>query len=291
MKKLLSLILSLSLILTLTACGNKNDTPDTGDPTGTPSGNTEPTGNSQNNQPDPNQKKTIYVVLTQTTTVSDTATGEVLETSSIHNTYDDNGVLSSQEWINASGTTTHLTVETDEYGRITLLQYDGGSKKYTYDAQGNTTCESVFSGDTLVTSTLYTYDANGNMLSREVQSAGNSISLSKYTYENGLKTRWEVYKDGEMTQYNAYEYDANGRIVCDSTCTPDGIALATTIYTHSADGLTVTGVCERWKLSTVTTVDEHGNTVRTENIDAGQTKTVEYTYLAVEIPASCPRKN
>ncbi|MBE6977769.1 MAG: hypothetical protein E7438_03900 [Ruminococcaceae bacterium] len=274
MKKIIAIALLLSMALSLTACSVGSSLPTTTQPENVPT-------------------KTIYVLAKQTTThyVGE----EVTDQYSFENTYDEKGFLAKQLWARSDGVVIEMEVENDEYGRVIRMSQTVNDEtavvEYTYDAYGNTASTVRTSNGVVISNEKYTYDADGNILVEERTYRGGDVSSSKRIYENGRLVKTEMYSGEELNQIDVYEYNDQGQITARKTCTEKGVVLATYLYTYSDDGRTTTITNEKWRLSTSTTVDEHGNVIRTESKDAGGGTIIEYTYIAIEIPENYPRKS
>lgn len=285
MKKAFALALALMLLLSLAACGE----PET---TGNQKPNNEKPGTTQSTGPV--AMKTIYVITGSSTThiVDGTITYEYKQSFS----YDDQGRMIGYtfEVDGNSMDSVEMEIQCDEYGRTAQIRSIQDGKEvtitYTYDEMGNNLSQITAQDGNTLQSQRYTYDADGNLLSQELEVSGICQRV-EYVYEQGRLVKEISYSDGELSQYELYYYDDQGRVIKSETRLSNDAVYFTWDYTYSDDGLTTYSTCEKYKLSTVTVRDEHGNIVRTENIDVGGKSVTEYTFLAIEIPADTPRKN
>lgn len=201
MKKHISIILALVLILSLTAC--KKDTADTP-------------------APDVNVKKdtvTVYLPVAKTTYGDD---GEVM--SKVTYTYDERGLMLSQSYDHKESITEYDEVEDVYYTEF--LPCDGVPDQvysYTYDEKGNLTSyryDHTVDGYILYEYT-YSYGEDGKILSFRRQCTdtvwNSQNSDMTYTVEyddagNAVKLT-SVNEEGETVVNGEYSYDAQGNLI------------------------------------------------------------------------------
>lgn len=285
MKRVFVLLLALGLLFSLAACGEP-------EPTGTKKPNNEKPGTTQSTGPV--AMKTIYVITGSSTT--QIVDGTITYESKQFFSYDDQGrmIRYTFEVDGNSMDSVEMEIQCDEYGRTAQLRSIQDGKEvtitYAYDEMGNRLSQITAQDGNTLQSLHYTYDADGNLLSRELEVSGICERV-EYVYEQGRLVKEISYRDGELSQYELYYYDDQGRVIKSETRMPNDSVYSTWDYTYSEDGLTTYSTCEKYKLSTVTVRDAHGNVIRTEQIDVGGSSVTEYTYIAIEIPEDTPRQS
>ena len=282
MKRAFALVLAL-MLLSLAACGEPEASNGTKPNNEKPGTTTQPT----NSQAD---MKTIFV-LTQEKVTQFHGEETIIARETAY-VYDDAGNI-TKVIMAQNGTSQEYDAECDTYGRLVTMKatQDGHEYifAYTYTEDGrNLSMTLTMDGQVYQTST-YTYDAQGRKTSYQIQIPDMLDQRTEYVYEQDRLVKEMLYNDGALRQYEQYYYDDQGRICKSETRMPNDSVYSTWDYTYSADGLTTTKTCERYKLTNVTVRDEHGNIIRTEQIDTGATIVTEYTYMAIEIPVDTPR--
>lgn len=204
MKKLISIILALVMVLGLCACGNDGK------------GGKGDKGNE-------NGKVTVNV-LTEV---------EMTEKSSDGKTNTMKGVVEYDENYNLVGTKTYLdgklyyevTYDKSYDKPLTQKSYDEDGNitdtdVYTYDANGNcveriSTYE--YDGEEVTTKTVYTYDANGNVLTDKYYRDGELESETRYTYTASGAVESESYTwNGQEENRTVYTYDEQDNVLTET---------------------------------------------------------------------------
>lgn len=261
MKKLIAALLALTLILSLTACGE-----------------TEP------------QTETIYVQTQSVRTIGEGVirtdytygkTGkpvtiklylnDILYRSVAYRT--SNGV-SYMTVTDSNGESTTQTTNTvyDDQGRVSILEISVGAttvsrSKYVYDEN-----DRVIKAETLTASgtvtTVYEYDANGETIAQEVSDTNDdSFARTEYTYdERGYVTKECVLnKDGALVSASVYTYEG------------EQVRIQTKLNSNEQP----TGEVVRCEY------DEHGNLVKEITyIDDEVAQTIVNVYEAMEVPVT-----
>lgn len=285
MKKLIALILALTMILALTACGGNGNT-NPGESTGTPN-NTDPSNNETTQSTAP-KTETKWLVQTETYVYEDASMGTV--TSSL--TYDElgNPLTLKQEM---SGMTMEMVFNYDENGNnigMTATQGDTSMDYiFTLDENGNRIKTELYQNDELFQSTSATYDENGNLLTQKV--SGSSFeNLSEYTYdENGNLLSYTISYNGTLASTTTLEYDDQGRQIGLTTVDADGNV--TNLMEVTYEGNTETQVNKdpagNVLVTLVKTRDENGNVIKMENSgSATMPYTYTATYISIEVPVT-----
>lgn len=274
-KKLLALILALSLVLCLAACG---ETPDP----------TEPTGTADTTQ---KQTKTVYVH----SSITQQAGENVTRTEYI---YDDQNVLTQVvQSVNDAQTNTY-NVECDENGNFTKWSADvEGTQmvtEYTYDEQGRSLGTFAYMNGVLMTSTEYTWeDGRRTSITTKMPTQELEQRMVFIYDENGCMLRQDAYLNGELNGYIIYSADEQGRTAAATSYQPDGTVSLAGTYTY--EGSTTTVITSRSdgtvEQKTVTVYDEQGNLSQSTVYDGDGNilSSEKHTWMAIEVPLDCPR--
>lgn len=270
MKKRFAIVLA--LMLTLCACSK----------------NPEPAAPSQTSAPEAApapDSKTVYIRTSQT----HTSDGSVTRTDYVLD--EENQVVEVQIFTN-DVQTTHYDVECDENGNYIRWIGENMTILYDYDAQGNPLGKSVYSGETLISSTEYTWE-NGNqtaLLNRN----GPQEQRTVYLYnEAGQKVREEFYQNSVLVNYSHLTLGEDGRPVTQEVYLADGTLYSTISYGYEGTDCTATTTLTDGTAggSTQYRYDDHGNLICTTTLDGEGnilSETTE-TWQAIEVPLDSPR--
>lgn len=298
MKKLLSVLLLATMLLTLSACDRKS-----ADPQG-----------SNESQQSPENKTTIWVLSRQeqylegatvpldvryemfynenAVVIKDITTyfnpgGE--EAIRIENCYNDHGDrISTARYFAGVLDKTYpqdnatFEYEYDEKGNCLLQTAKDANgktyKKITYDANGNKLTETHYDENGSVSvSYVFTYDEKGNVLT-EIYSSnyGNDILTITHVYDehgNEIKCT-SIDQDGyENSSSRAYTYDEKGNKISAASYNEDGSVNGTQAFTYDDNGNEI----ERTYTHIGDGFSEIEKTVFTYNEAGQRTKTVTYT--------------
>lgn len=273
MKKLLSLLLSLTVLLCLTACGTELDMP------------------TEDTTPTQPQTKTVYVHSSVTHTLGST-------TSRTEYLYDDGDLLTATVVYTGEEESRRFSVTCDENGNPIrwVANVDGteSATEYTYDEQGRNLGTYLYTDGKLVTSTESTWGNDRRVSVIAKAPPQNYESRSEYTYdENGGLIRQDLYVNGQLSSYAIYTCDEQNRPVRSDSYTPDGTPSGAVTYTYDGNTETRTflNASAAVTQTTVLTYDAHGNLLTSTTSDSeGKVLSSEvHTWKAVEVPVDCPR--
>lgn len=284
MKKLIALILALTMILALTACGGNDDT-NPGESTGTPN-NTDPS-NGETSQPTAPKTETKWLLQTETYVYEDASMGTITS----YFTYDElgNPLTAKQEM---SDMTVEMIFNYDENGNnisMTTTQGDIAMNYiYTLDENGNRIKTELYQNDELFQSISATYDENGNMLTQKISSSMET--LSEYTYdESGNLLLYTISCDGTLMSTTTLEYDDQGRQIGLTTVDSDGNVtnLMEVTYESNTETQVTKDPAGNVLVTLVKTRDENGNVIEVVNSgSAAMPYTYTATYISIEVPVS-----
>lgn len=264
MKKISALLLALAL--SLCACSNDPE----------PAATTQASTGDATPAPD---SKTVYICTSQTR-ISD---GSVTRTDYILDEEDQ--VIEVQIFTN-DVQTTHYDVECDENGNYIRWIGENMTILYDYNDQGDPLGKSVYSGDSLISSTEYTWE-NGNqtaLLSRN----GPQEQRTVYLYnEAGQKVQEEFYQNSVLVNYSHLTLGEDGRPVTQDVYLADGTLYSTVRYTYAGTSCTAATTLADGTSggSTQYQYDDHGNLIRTTVLDPEGnilSETTE-TWIAIEV--------
>lgn len=271
MKKLLILLLSLTVLLSFCACGRE--------PANTP---TEPT------QP---PTKTVYVHSSITQSNGSTI-------SRTEYVYDASDCLTAVVVYTGDTESRRYSVTCDENGNpirwVATVDGTESATEYTYDDQGRSLGTYIYTDGQLVTSTEYTWGDGQRVSVTAKAPPQNYESRSEYTYnENGHLIRQDLYANGQLSSYSVCTCDETGRPLRIDSYTVDGVHTGATTYSYDGNTETRTFQDDSCAFTqTVTlTYDNHGNLLTSTTCDSeGNVLSTEtHTWKAVEVPIDCPR--
>lgn len=250
MKKVFAMILSLTMLVGLTACGQSVTGGDT------------------------------CAAYVQTQQVVELYAGEELlsETRTEYTRDTAGNVTEMNVYSNNKLTETEKLEETDESGRplkFTVSELTTGqtfTKTVEYDEAGNEVKTTYWSGEVIYMGHTRTFDEAGNLLTLEtVQPADGIHSITTYTYnEDGTLASMLVDMGSRGAMLTVYEYDDQGRCVKETAyegkTTSDPVRDVTeAVYTEGKCTKTTTPVSgNTLASSTVITYDEAGNEISKE---------------------------
>ena len=114
-------------------------------------------------------------------------------------------------------------------GVVSTARSERGEGAYSIlgiDAEGNTICQYDYNSDgSLEICVIYTYDTNGNEIRIDhYYSDGSPGFYYIFVYDaNGNRIREDIYRgDGSLDHYWSYTYDASGNRTTTTTYNPDG---------------------------------------------------------------------
>jgi YD repeat-containing protein len=259
MKKFISVLLVLCMVLALTACGG-----------GTP---------------DAPKTKTVYLVETITYEYKD----ESMDNMSIKYEYDETGKIVKD--IQTIGEEEAVQVyHYDENGNLVSLVMTMGdmttTSVQTYDENGNVLTQTMYDGELQTYSMKYTYDSQNRML--ENTSIFDDVqTVTTYTYgEHNRPITMTVSKNGTVTQVITYTQNEEGRYTAAVTTDADGNVVARTEFvyddnTQTQRELNADGEVEQ---TIIRTYDENGIVMKEEVSSLYSSYTVTYTYITMELP-------
>ena len=289
MKKLISLILV--LLLLLTACGGKKPE------------QTNPTGGTDAPRPTETQAPTDSEGVLDPTTEIRYLLVKMIVTNDLGQelwgreySYDENGFCTGEREYSNIGAAPYSRVNTpDALGRIgtsTFTEADGSQYTitYTYDEFNRCIREDVSWDGELLEYTEYSYNEQGNYLTLKQYIGGELVvdySFS-YTYDGqGNQVSMDEYFFGELMNHVATVYDADGRELATTTTLVNGEIMGRT--ESQWDGLTETRLyfsgdeTEPFMIS-VFTYDDQGNVVFEETSQDGEIlNRSEYIYEPFEV--------
>ena len=261
MKKLILILLALTMLATFTACG-KN---------GGASGETE----------------TKWLVESETYVYKDSAWGTV----TTDFTYDEKGNLLTTSQM-AGDEKMEAAYTYDKNGFCTRIEMTQGITTMRYEItnnkNGNRTKTELYNGNLLMQSINYTYDDDGNLLTQE--NANSSYTMvTKYTYdEQGNMLTATTLVNGTVSSKITLEYDSEGRQIRSVTTDAKGNVTDTVDATFEGNVETQVAKDANGNVTgtTVKTMDEHGNVVAIEVSGTSNDYTYTATFISIEVPAS-----
>ena len=296
MKKLLTSILILAMVISLAACAQDDPTQPQDHPSApsqtVPSTDSTDPADPTLTIPAPSNPSTgtklIWLVQQEIQVYTDSDLGTVIT----DYTYDELGncLTVRQEMGNY---TTQMTLKYDEQGFNTCLivtqsgivmRYD-----YTPDELGRRAKAELYINDILDNTQTFTYDDNGNLLVLE-QVSGDTVSRNVYRYDkNGNVLDYTHYVDEIVSSTVTLAYDELGRQISATTTNDQGdvVSIASYVYdtltetqiTKAADGTILSRI--------IKTMDAYGNVIAMETVGI-DIPTCSYTasYISIEVPAS-----
>ena len=200
MKKIFALIISVTMIFLVTACGGQEPTP------------VEPTPIEVEGLL---SKKGAYVNYEYSDHVLNEK-GQIIQ-------------------VKVSGNSNRIDkYEYDEEGRLVKELRGKETWTYTYDENGNLISE--FQGDRTFNNT-YTFDENGRVLTKKsVNADTNYTMLYSYTYNEDGTIATETQTSDTSVYVITYKYDDNGRVVEETSVKKGESSGMTTKYTYGIVG-------------------------------------------------------
>lgn len=306
MKRILALLLALSVVLCFAAC-KQNAVPGN---TQTQPGNTDETLPTTGNENAGVERKNVYVLSGITAKKADGSksyeyTWETLDRRIINTLTA--SVAGKETKLNfnyregeRAGTVTGLPSDVtidfawDELGRIVSMTEEspGGTYAvmYTYDDENRCTGKSISRNGSVASDVAYVYEAD-KLVKEAVTLADGSLSNEKtYTYNEHGDLSQEVTKyTGSDTVVNKYSYAYNdaGQMLSKDAFSADDIKTKYT-YTYDADGRVLTETAFQGDVRTAHTeygYNERGELVKEQKFLAGENtaQTVEYAYTEVRM--------
>ena len=271
MKKWLALLLVAVMVLSLTACGNKEE---------------EEKGTKQNNgKNDPSVVADALYDEAMAKINSGNYEEAYLLLKDVKNTKENKSLIALKNnlvWMPVEilhSDETKLLCAYDKNGNplSQFVNWDGEYRaEYAYDANGHLLTRNEYEDGELRLTTTYTYDQNGNCLTekRTYHDGGDDWSLYTYTYtaDGHPATQEWTNSDGDWSTYR-YTYDADGN--CIRRTSIDENDEITTTYTYDADGNCLTEENSHRKY--VYTYDKYGNCL-TEKVTRSNGSWDEYIY-------------
>lgn len=308
MKKILSLLLAVVMLLTLAGCKNKNESSfNLSDKFKEASqfikkGELEKAYELLSAIPNPNEEEKGLLSCFRFQKIAETNSEGI----KIFYTYFQNGSLAEVKTVTES-LELKKCYTYDEKGYLVDMKESGPGENdwtkyaYTYDEKGNLLTESKSASGTIV-KTGYTYDAKGNCIEKTVVSGGETHKYSytyneknqkiaeDYTRSNGYWTKviyyyddhgnlsQEVYTDSDNHHSKlTYTYDSSGKELSQAY-EVDGATHSTVTNTYDSSGnlVTVTHTTTAGQWQEIFTYDKWGNCLTA--IQSGNTKNLTLTY-------------
>ena len=280
MKKLLCLLLTALLLLSLAGCKTASQDPENPGTSEESTGSTETgtetadtTESSQNQQEEIPATKIVYLCTEETISYTTEKGG-----SKTTRTYDEKGNLLTEFYKSNDGLAGYGSAFTyDEKGnKLTYKAYDNsgkvvGTEEYTYNEANQLVFQKNRNDDTDPTDHSYTYredgllakkvttypetpeytfwfvysyDSKGNLVKEEWININNGQALPHshidYTYDENCNKLSEIHSNGNKTEWT---YDDRGNKLSETQYDSDGFAMLSTIYTYDAQNRLLT---ETW---------------------------------------------